>query len=164
MWAKRACLFSFRFAVYVLRHILEGPRRHYYFGNFQTRHLLSVINSRPRVCAGRIQIFFQLTSWCRIVLGKSIVIQLAMKFPDCYGTQKLLGTDTKACHWNYLGTCWRWVVSFTPRPLYPRGKSPRLPLDRRLDDVENRKSWPLGGPARSQTLYRLRYPGLFGEN
>jgi hypothetical protein len=30
-----------------------------------------------------------------------------------------------------LGTRW-WVVSFTPRPLYPQGKSPWLPLDRRL--------------------------------
>jgi hypothetical protein len=26
-----------------------------------------------------------------------------------------------------------WSVSFTPRSLYPRGKSPRYPLDRRLD-------------------------------
>jgi len=24
-----------------------------------------------------------------------------------------------------LGTRWRWMVSFTLRPLYPRGKSPR---------------------------------------
>jgi hypothetical protein len=31
-----------------------------------------------------------------------------------------------------LGTRWRWVVSFTPRPLYPQGKSPLYPLDRRL--------------------------------
>jgi hypothetical protein len=38
------------------------------------------------------------------------------------------------------------VVSFTPRPLYPRGTSPRYPLDRRLgdltagmDNVERRK-------------------------
>jgi hypothetical protein len=35
-----------------------------------------------------------------------------------------------------LGPSWR-VVSFTPLPLYPRGKSPRYPLDRRL-----------GGPQR----------------
>jgi hypothetical protein len=27
-----------------------------------------------------------------------------------------------------LGTGWRWVVSFTPRPLYPQGKSPWYPL------------------------------------
>jgi hypothetical protein len=31
-----------------------------------------------------------------------------------------------------LGTTWRWVVSFTPRLLYPRGKSPRCSLDRKL--------------------------------
>jgi len=31
-----------------------------------------------------------------------------------------------------LGTRWRWVVSFTPQPLYPQGKSPWYPLDRRL--------------------------------
>jgi hypothetical protein len=29
-----------------------------------------------------------------------------------------------------FGTSWRWVVSFTLRPLYPRGSSPRYPLDR----------------------------------
>jgi hypothetical protein len=35
-------------------------------------------------------------------------------------------------HFLDLNTSWRWVVSFTPRPLNPRGKSPRYPLDRRL--------------------------------
>jgi hypothetical protein len=29
-----------------------------------------------------------------------------------------------------LGSRWRWVVSFTPRPLYPRGRSPWCRLDR----------------------------------
>jgi hypothetical protein len=33
---------------------------------------------------------------------------------------------------------YRWVVSFTPRPLYPRGKSPRYPLDRRLGGLQSR--------------------------
>jgi hypothetical protein len=28
-------------------------------------------------------------------------------------------------HFFYLGTSWRWVVNLTPRPLYPRGRSPR---------------------------------------
>jgi hypothetical protein len=37
-----------------------------------------------------------------------------------------------------LDTRWRWVVSFTPRLLYPRGKSPRYPLDRRLGGPQNR--------------------------
>jgi hypothetical protein len=38
-----------------------------------------------------------------------------------------------------LGTRWRWVVSFTPRPLYPGGKSPLYPFYRYLDVVEKRK-------------------------
>jgi hypothetical protein len=73
-----------------------------------------------------------------------------------------------------LGTSWRWVVSFTPRPLYPRGKSPRYPFERRLGGPQSQPGWrdeekildptglelwPLGRPARSQSLYRLRYPG-----
>jgi hypothetical protein len=37
-----------------------------------------------------------------------------------------------------LGSRWWWVVSFTPRPLYSRGKSPRYPLDRRLGGPQNR--------------------------
>jgi len=32
-----------------------------------------------------------------------------------------------------LSVGWRWVVSFTPRSFYRRGKSPRHPQDRRLD-------------------------------
>jgi hypothetical protein len=32
------------------------------------------------------------------------------------------------------------VVSFTPRPLYPRGKSPRYPLDRRLGGPQSRSA------------------------
>jgi hypothetical protein len=31
-----------------------------------------------------------------------------------------------------LGTKWKFVVSFTPRPLYPQGRSPRYQFDRRL--------------------------------
>jgi hypothetical protein len=53
-----------------------------------------------------------------------------------------------------LDTSWRWAVSFTPRPLYPQGKSPSYPLDRRLGGPQNRSgcggeeknSQPLPGP------------------
>jgi hypothetical protein len=38
-----------------------------------------------------------------------------------------------------LGTRWRWVVSFTPRPFYPRGKSPSFPLDRKLGRPQSRR-------------------------
>jgi hypothetical protein len=87
--------------------------------------------------------------------------------------------------WKHIGECidphcldlsisWRWVVSFTPLPLYPWGKRPQYPwiggwVDPRasLEDVENRKFFtfpglklrPLNHPAHSQSLYRLSYPG-----
>jgi len=35
------------------------------------------------------------------------------------------------------GTRWGWVVSFTPRPIYPRGKSPWYPLVRWLGGPHN---------------------------
>jgi hypothetical protein len=37
-----------------------------------------------------------------------------------------------------LFTTWRRVVSFTPRPLYPQGKSPWYPLDRRQGRPQSR--------------------------
>jgi hypothetical protein len=58
--------------------------------------------------------------------------------------------------WRYssaildFGTRWRRIVSFTPRPLCPRGKGPLYSLDRRLDGPQSRSgrrggdknSWP----------------------
>jgi hypothetical protein len=64
-----------------------------------------------------------------------------------YGTSKFVavsklhvmktfcGSGSIAARILYLGTRWRWVVSFTPRPLYPR-----YPLDRRLG-APQRWSW-----------------------
>jgi hypothetical protein len=37
----------------------------------------------------------------------------------------------------YFGIRWRWVVSFTPRPLYPQEKN-YYPLDRRLGGPQRR--------------------------
>jgi hypothetical protein len=37
-----------------------------------------------------------------------------------------------------FGTRWRRVVSFTHRPLYPQGKRPCYPLDRRLGGPHGR--------------------------
>jgi hypothetical protein len=37
-----------------------------------------------------------------------------------------------------LGTRWSWVISFTPQPLYPRGKRPRHKLIRRPGGLQNR--------------------------
>jgi hypothetical protein len=38
----------------------------------------------------------------------------------------------------HLDNSWRWLVSFTPRPLYPRWKNPRYSLDRRLGGPQSR--------------------------
>jgi hypothetical protein len=52
--------------------------------------------------------------------------------------------------WRYsstildLGSRWRWVVSFTPRQLYPRAKNWRCPLDRKLGEPQY-CSWRCGG-------------------
>jgi hypothetical protein len=68
-----------------------------------------------------------------------------------------------------FGTSWRWTVSFTPRLFYSPEKEPPVPIG--LDYVEKRKISPLPGlelqpvgrPARSQSLYRLRYPGFYHQ-
>jgi hypothetical protein len=36
-----------------------------------------------------------------------------------------------------FSTSWRWVVGFTLRPFYPRGKSLKCPLDRKPDGPQN---------------------------
>jgi hypothetical protein len=74
----------------------------------------------------------------------------------------------------YFGTSFRWVIGFTPQPLYPRRRNPRFPLARRLDEdkdvldemgywkfliLQELKLLPLRRQARSQSLYRFRYCG-----
>jgi hypothetical protein len=70
------------------------------------------------------------------------------------------------------------VVSFTPRPLYPQGKGPSYPLDRRLGGPQSRSGrggeeknsqlppeiepWNPDRPAPSPALYRLRYHSSSG--
>jgi hypothetical protein len=65
-----------------------------------------------------------------------------------------------------LGIRWRWVVSFMRRPLYPQGKSPCYPLDRRLGGHQSR-SWRGGvqipSPRRESNprtrIVQPSYPG-----
>jgi hypothetical protein len=69
-----------------------------------------------------------------------------------------------------LGTRWKWVVSFMPRSLYPRERSPDIHwiggwvgLKAILQAVEKIKTCPSresipGRPARGPLLYRLSYP------
>jgi hypothetical protein len=55
-----------------------------------------------------------------------------------------------------LGTRWRWVVSFTPPPLYPRGKKPWSPLNRRLSGSQI----PSGSHGKEKKMPSLRLPGI----
>jgi hypothetical protein len=60
-----------------------------------------------------------------------------------------------------LGTSWRWVVGFTPgdrRLGMPQSRSGRC-REEKIRDPTGTRTPTLGRPARSQSLYRLRYPG-----
>jgi hypothetical protein len=56
-----------------------------------------------------------------------------------------------------LGTRWRWVVSFATQPLYPQGKNPWYPLDKRLGELQ-RRSGRGGEEKNSQPLPGLELP------
>jgi hypothetical protein len=57
-----------------------------------------------------------------------------------------------------LGTRWRGVISLTPRPLYPEGKSPWYPLDRRLGGPQSRSGHSGGEEKNSNLLPGLEPP------
>jgi hypothetical protein len=55
-----------------------------------------------------------------------------------------------------LGTRWRWGFSFTALLLYPQGKSPWYPLNRRLGGPQSR-SWRSGVEENSLPLSGLEH-------
>ena len=80
------------------------------------------------------------------------------------------GVEWLYCFFN-LSCRWGWVVNATPRPLYPRERN-RYALYRRRCGPQgrSRRIWRKefrarsrvripGRPARSESLYRLSYPG-----
>jgi hypothetical protein len=78
------------------------------------------------------------------------------------------GSECMDPYFLYLGISWRWVVGFTPQPLYPRGKYPRYPLDRRLGGPQSRSerrgenSWLYRGSNSDPSVVQpvtSRYPG-----
>ena len=90
----------------------------------------------------------------------------------CTGRTAHRGSRGIALPFHDHGTRWGWGVSVTPRPLFTPGKT-RYPLYRRLSGPQGRSGEvrenlaPAGirspdRPARSQSLYRLRYPAHSG--
>jgi hypothetical protein len=86
---------------------------------------------------------------------KSIQHDAVIMLSLCLTNQALRHEDVwgSGCtepHFVYLETrsSWKWVISFTPLPLYPRGKNPSYPLDTRLGGPQSRSgrrgenSWP----------------------
>jgi hypothetical protein len=73
-----------------------------------------------------------------IVNNKRQKVKLSLCLTKHHAMKAYWGRGGIASRIIDLGTRWRWVVSFTPRPLYPQGKLPWYPLDRRLDEPQNR--------------------------
>jgi hypothetical protein len=67
-----------------------------------------------------------------------IKVKVSLCFNWAPRHEGLLGIGGVAPRILNLGTTWRWLISFTPRPLYPQGKSPWYPLDRRLGGPQSR--------------------------
>jgi hypothetical protein len=67
------------------------------------------------------------------------------------------GSEVLAVSILDLGTRWRWVVSFTPQPLYPQGNISWYPLDMKLGGPQIR-SGQGGEEKNSQPLSRLEPP------
>jgi hypothetical protein len=70
--------------------------------------------------------------------SKGKKVKLSLCLTKHHAMKTYWGSGGLTSHILDLGTRWRWVVSFTPRPLYPQGKSPWYPLDRRLGGPQSR--------------------------
>jgi hypothetical protein len=91
------------------------------------------------------------------------VTQVNLKLSPCFNWAPrhdgILGSGGIAPNILDLGTRWRWVVSFTLRSLYPQGKIPWCPLDRRLSKPQTR-SGRGGEEKNSQSLPGLESPTI----
>jgi hypothetical protein len=72
----------------------------------------------------------------RYIRDLKVKVKVKVKVSLCFNlaprNEDLLRSGGIAPRILDLGTRCRWVVSFTPRPLYPQGKNPWCILDRRL--------------------------------
>jgi hypothetical protein len=75
-----------------------------------------------------------------ILLGYMAKLNLSLCFllTEHHSIKAYWGMEVQLHSFFDLGTRCRWVVNFTPLPLYPQGKSLLYPLDRRLGGPQNR--------------------------
>jgi hypothetical protein len=114
------------------------------------------LNASPAIAHTLLGLYFHIPKMCiyfwnlaHIITRRTVSRMISpckdkkVKFSLCLTNQALLheGVWGSGCIDPYfldLGTSWRWVVSFAPWPLYPRGKRPRYPLERRLGGPQSR--------------------------
>jgi hypothetical protein len=77
-----------------------------------------------------------------VIIGKKKIKSLPLT-NQALRHEGVLGSGSIDPHFLDFGSC-RGVVSFTPPPLYARGKNPRYPFHRRLGGPQSRSGW-LGG-------------------
>jgi len=66
-------------------------------------------------------------------------VKLSLCFTKHHAIKKMCwGSGNIAPRILDLGTRWRLLVKFTPRPIYPQGNSPCYPLDMRLGGPQSR--------------------------
>jgi hypothetical protein len=101
----------------------------------------SILYLRTR-CSWAIRLLIADTYWTESWVGFKVGLD-AVKFSLClthYGLRHegVWGSGCIDPHFLDLSTSWRWVVSFTPLPLFPRRKSPWYPLDKNLGWSQSR--------------------------
>jgi hypothetical protein len=108
------------------------------------------INSRP---GHDLSVGHDTVHWRKLLLYFITLIKVKVKLSLClflthhHAMKAYWGVQVQLPRIIDLGTRWKWVVSFTPRPLYPQGKRPWYTLDRRLGGPQSR----LGHPAPAET-------------
>jgi hypothetical protein len=74
-------------------------------------------------------LFHSISLWSVVILSSHIKVKVKLSL--CltkYHAMKAYWGSGRIAPRIDLGTRWRWVVSFTPRPLYSQGKEPLVPI------------------------------------
>jgi hypothetical protein len=94
--------------------------------------------------------------WVNYIKVK-VRVNLSLCLTKCHAMRTYWGSGGIAPCILDLGTRWRWEVSFTPWPLYPHGKNPQYPFDRRLGGPQS-KSGQSGEEKNYQPLPGIEPP------